>query len=102
VFILSSDTTYLVFIYIVNLIISIAVFYIIVLITIKQFKLLTLKSEKGKYICPKCNKTLERIERESKDKALNYLTLFLLEWKRYSCFNCGWQGSSSWMYRFKK
>jgi len=46
VFILGSDTTYLVFIYIVNLIISIAVFYIIVIITIKQFKLLTLKSEK--------------------------------------------------------
>ena len=45
---------------------------------------------------------LERIEKESMDNALNYLTLFLFEWKRYSCFNCGWQGSSSWMYRFKK
>ena len=101
-FILSSDKTYLVFIYIVNLIISIAVFYIIVLITIKQFKLLTLKSEKGKYICPKCNEILKRIEKESMDKTLNYLTLFLFEWKRYSCFSCGWEGSSSWMYRFKK
>jgi uncharacterized protein with PIN domain len=85
-----------------KLTLSIVVIYVIVLMTIKQFKLFTLKREKGKCICPKCNETLKRIEKESMDKTLNYLTLFLFEWKRYSCFSCGWEGSSSWMHPFRK
>ena len=46
-----------------KLILSIVVIYVIVLMTIKQFKLFTLKREKGKCICPKCNETLKRIEK---------------------------------------
>ena len=66
-----------------KLILSIAIIYLIVLITIKKSQVLTLKREQGKPICPKCQNTLKRIERKRKDKSLKYLTLFLFEWKRY-------------------
>ena len=42
--------------------------------------------------CPDCNKKLVRIKRIFKDKIIIFLTLGMLDWRRYSCEECGWEG----------
>ena len=50
------------------------------------------KSSNSNNSCPDCKGNLTRIKRIYKDKIINYLTLRLMEWKRYSCNECGWEG----------
>jgi len=42
--------------------------------------------------CPDCKSNLSRIKRLSKDKLNYYLSLGMIDWRRYSCEKCGWQG----------
>ena len=52
--------------------------------------------------CPDCNRNLNRVKRIFKDKIIYYLTLGMLNWRRYICNKCGWEGLK-WHkeYRFK-
>jgi predicted RNA-binding Zn-ribbon protein involved in translation (DUF1610 family) len=50
------------------------------------------KSRNSNNSCPDCKENLNRIKRIYKDKIIFYLTLGILDWKRYSCEKCGWEG----------
>ena len=75
-----------------NMIIVVGISYVVILIVIKKLRLLEIKKIKGKLICPSFKNNTKRISRENKDKILKYLTLFLFDFKRYSCFHCSWEG----------
>ena len=75
-----------------NIIIIVGISYVVILLVIKKLRLLEIKKIKGKPICPSCKNNTKRISRENKDKILKYLTLFLFDFKRYSCFHCSWEG----------
>ena len=74
------------------MIIVVGISYVAILLIIKKLRLLEIKKVKGKSICPNCKNNTNRIARENKDKILKYLTLFLFDFKRYSCFHCSWEG----------
>ena len=42
--------------------------------------------------CPKCKKSLKRINRKKNDRIIEYLTFNIFDFKRYKCNNCSWQG----------
>ena len=44
-------------------------------------------------ICPRCGSSCKRIERSTSDKIRTVLSANLMQWKRYHCYNCYWEGS---------
>lgn len=66
--------------------------YVVILLIIKKLRLLEIKKINKKPICPICKNNTKRTSRKNKDKILKYLTLFLFDFKRYSCFHCSWEG----------
>ena len=50
------------------------------------------KTSNSNNACPDCKNNLNRIKRIYKDKITFFLTLGVLDWKRYSCDKCGWEG----------
>ena len=74
------------------MIIVVGISYVVILLVIKKLRLLEIKKINGKARCPKCENNVDRAARENKDKILKYLTLFIFDFKRYSCFSCLWEG----------
>ena len=74
------------------MIIVVGISYVVILLVIKKLRLLEIKKINGKARCPKCENNIDRAARKNKDKILKYLTLFLFDFKRYSCFSCLWEG----------
>ena len=50
------------------------------------------KSSNSNNCCPDCKSNLSRIKRIKKDKIYYYLVLGAIDWRRYSCDKCGWEG----------
>ena len=44
-------------------------------------------------ICPRCGSSCNRIERSTSDKIRTVLSANLMQWKRYHCYSCYWEGS---------
>ena len=74
------------------MIIVVGISYVVILLVIKKLRLFEIKKIKGKSICPSCKSNIDRAPRKNKDKILKYLTLFVFDFKRYSCFHCSWEG----------
>ena len=89
---------------------SILATYLIVLLAIKLFRIWKIKREKPTdnrgfktknttrplkiiNICPRCGSSCNRIERNTSDKIRTVLSANLMQWKRYHCHNCYWEGS---------
>ena len=75
-----------------NTIIVVGISYLVILLVIRKLRLWEIKKINGKTRCPKCENNIDRGARKNRDKILKYLTLFLFDFKRYSCFSCLWQG----------
>ena len=89
---------------------SILATYLIVLLAIKLFRIWKIKREKPTdnrgfktknttrplkiiNICPRCGSSCNRIERNTSDKIRTVLSVNLMQWKRYHCHTCYWEGS---------
>ena len=74
---------------------SIIITYLIILFSIKLFGIWKIKKNKGnlKSICPKCAMQSSRVSKNNYDKAIKIFSLNLLDWKRYTCYSCYWEGS---------
>ena len=67
--------------------------YIICIFIIQYFGIGSKKkSSNSNNCCPDCRSNLTRVKRLSKDKINYFLTLGIINWRRYSCEKCGWQG----------
>ena len=67
--------------------------YIIIISLIKRLGLGSKKkSSNSNNCCPDCRSNLSRIKRLKKDKIYYYLALGTIDWRRYSCDKCGWEG----------
>ena len=75
-----------------NTLIVVGISYLVILLVIRKLRLLEIKKINGKARCPKCENNIDRGARKNRDKILKYLTLFLFDFKRYSCLCCLWQG----------
>lgn len=43
-------------------------------------------------ICPKCDKSLERVRRNYRDHFINYFTFYIFNFKKFVCKDCSWIG----------
>jgi uncharacterized protein with PIN domain len=89
--------------YFLLLFISILIYILIIFL----FKYLGVGSKKrsknSNNCCPDCKSSLKRVKRILRDKIIFYLTLTILDWRRYICDKCGWEGIR-WNkeYKFKR
>ena len=44
-------------------------------------------------VCPRCGSSCNRVERNSLDKIRTIMSANLMQWKRYHCYSCYWEGS---------
>ena len=75
------------------LVFLIVIAYILILLTVKQFKI-GKKTSSGSCsnCCPDCNGVLNRIRRTQSDQVLQYFTFRMFDARRYVCNECGWEG----------
>ena len=66
---------------------SILVTYLTVLLTIRLFGIWKIEENNDKPICPRCNTTCSRIKKSSIDELRTYLSLKIMRWKRFTCYN---------------
>ena len=50
------------------------------------------RSSNSNNCCPDCKNNLKREKRIFKDKVTNYLSIGVMDWRRYICDTCGWEG----------
>tara|TARA_B100000965_G_scaffold368154_1_gene354639 strand:- start:657 stop:944 length:288 start_codon:yes stop_codon:yes gene_type:complete len=74
-------------------ILAFVAFYLLTIANIKLFEIWKIQSDNKNALCPKCNNKCSRIQREALDKIRNILSLKTLNWKRYTCYSCYWEGS---------
>ena len=76
-------------------IVSFIITYLIILFSIKLFGIWKIKQNKDglKTICPKCGIKSSRVSKNIYDKLRKIFSLNLLDWKRYTCYSCYWEGS---------
>ena len=74
---------------------SFIITYLIILFFIKLFGIWKIKKNKAdlKTICPKCGIKSSRVSKNIYDKSRKIFSLNLLNWKKFTCFSCYWEGS---------
>ena len=71
----------------------IVIFYVLLLLIIRHFKIGSKEScINCNNCCPDCKLALNRIRRLNNDKLLRHFTFKIFEFKRYYCNECGWKG----------
>ena len=71
----------------------VVILYILIIFIIKYFGIGSKeKNSNSNNCCPDCKNNLKRERRIFRDKITNYLSLGLMDWRRYICEKCGWEG----------